>query len=216
MKQSVTSVLSFECNVKIFIWQNIDLFKNLAQQWATIPSPITSQTVNLLHSFDVLNVSLRLMTFFSIPSFFEVKLMGKRREINSGRTHTSPSSGRTSVCWRRAATQGERDRETERRGWVRKMRMGVGVGGSVRMRESAFCMGAERESGPAQGSAPPADKRSILSISLSALDNKQKFNRPSSCLAFEMCGSHMRLHPDPSGKMTGSHLNLKSGPQSLK
>lgn len=84
------------------------------------------------------------------------------------------------------------------------------------MRERAFCMGAERESGPAQGSVPPADKRSILSISLSALDNKQKFNRPSFCLAFEMCGSHMRLHSDPSGKMTGSDLNLKSGPQSLK
>lgn len=84
------------------------------------------------------------------------------------------------------------------------------------MRESAFCMGAERASSPAQGSAPPAGKRSILSISLSAFDNKQKFNRPSRCLAFEMCGSHMRLHSDPSGTITGLHLNLESGPPSLK
>lgn len=46
---------------------------------------------------------------------------------------------------------------------------------------------SEQASGPAQGSAPPVDKRSILSISLSAPDNKQKFSKPRSCLAFEMC-----------------------------
>ena len=46
---------------------------------------------------------------------------------------------------------------------------------------------SEQASGPAQGSAPPVDKRSILSISLSAPDNKQKFSKPRSCLSFEMC-----------------------------
>ena len=45
----------------------------------------------------------------------------------------------------------------------------------------------ERAMGPAQGSPPPEDKRSILSISLPAPDNKQKFSKPRSCLAFEMC-----------------------------
>lgn len=132
--------------------------------------------------------------------------MRKRREINPGfssPTHISPSNGRTSVSWRRGSRHAERQVGEE------------GGGGGVRRRERAE-PASQRASGPAQGSAPPADKRSILSISLSALDNKQKFNRPSSCLAFEMCGSHTRLHSHPSGAIVASCSHLKSPPLSLK
>lgn len=192
----------------------------VAQQCATIPSPTTSQTVNVPspYSFAVPSVvSWRRLTIFppppsSSPPFFDVELMGRKgREINRG--FSSPTSAPLPVTAGQVSAGGELPRrETERQRWVRKMRVAV----RVRMRERAYCMGAERASGPAQGSAPPADKRSILSISLSALDNKQKFNRPSSCLAFETCGSHMRLHSDPSGPIPGSHLNLESLPPSLK
>lgn len=140
---------------------------------------------------------------------FDVKLMRKRREINPGfssPTHISPSNGRTSVSWRRGSRHAERQVGEEG---------GGGGGGGVRMRERAE-RASERASGPAQGSAPPADKRSILSISLSALDNKQKFNRPSSCLAFEMCGSHTRLHSHPSGAIVASRSHVESPPLSLK
>jgi len=69
---------------------------------------------------------------------------------------------------------------------------------------------SENVSGPAQGSAPPVDKRSILSISLSAPDNKQKFSKPRSCLVFEMCillyythaAAHLHSHTSGTDKQT--------------
>lgn len=161
--------------------------------------------IYILHSFAVPNLVSwrRLMIFSSLLPLLWCGAYGEK-ERDQSRLQQPDTHGRTSVRWRRAATQRERERER----WVMEM------GGWVRLMERAFFMGAERASGPAQGSAPPADKRSILSISLSALDNKQKFNRPSSCLACEMFGSHMRLHSDPSGTITGSHLNMEPGPQS--
>lgn len=64
---------------------------------------------------------------------------------------------------------------------------GVGWGGGEEESLLHGSQASEQASGPAQGSAPPVDKRSILSFSLSAPDNKQKFSKPRSCLAFEMC-----------------------------
>lgn len=118
------------------------------------------------------------------------ELMGKRKKINPGvssSAHISPSYGRTSVSWRRGSRHAGRGSAWE---GVRRCWWWWWGGGGVRMRKRALCMAAKRgeqASGPAQGSAPPVDKRSILSISLSAPDNKQKSSKPRSCLAFEMC-----------------------------
>lgn len=65
--------------------------------------------------------------------------------------------------------------------------VGEGWGGGEEESPLHGSQASEQASGPAQGSAPPVDKRSILSFSLSAPDNKQKFSKPRSCLAFEMC-----------------------------
>lgn len=172
-----------------------------------LPPPAKLSTLTPPHSFAVPSVvSWRRLTIFfppSSPPFFDVELMGRKgREINRGFS-TSPSNGRTSVSWRRAATQ--RDRETE------VGEEDEGGGGGEDEGESLLhgSRASERASGPTQGSAPPADKRSILSISLSALDNKQKFNRPSSCLAFETCRfTHALTH---RSEWPHHRIALKSG-----
>lgn len=118
----------------------------VAQQCATIPSPTTSQTVNVPspYSFAVPSVvSWRRLTIFpSSPPFFDVELMGRKgREINRG--FSSPTSAPLPVTAGQVSAGGELPRrETERQRWVRKMRVAVGV----RMRERACCMGAERAS----------------------------------------------------------------------
>lgn len=131
----------------------------------------------------------------------DMELMGKRRKINPGvssSAYISPSNGRTSVSWRRGSRHAEREREREgetggerESEWVSEQGVGVGGGGGQEEGEKESPLhgsqASEQASSPAQGSAPPVDKRSILSISLSAPDNKQKFSKPRSCLSFEMC-----------------------------
>lgn len=87
-----------------------------------------------------------------------------------------------------AGRRGSRHAETEKESESERTR-GWGRGGGRGGRKSPLhgSQASKRVSGLAQGSAPPVDKRSILSISLSAPDNKQKFSKPRSCLVFEMC-----------------------------
>lgn len=130
-----------------------------------------------------------ILCLFQSLRELDMELMGKRRKINPGvssSAHISPSNGRTSVSWRRGSRHAERERG---RGSVREcVWVWGGEEGSGWNKKESPPHGsrASEPSGPAQGRAPPVDKRSILSISLSALDNKQKFSTPRSCLAFEM------------------------------
>lgn len=127
-----------------------------------------------------------ILCLFQSLRELDMELMGKRRKINPGvssSAHISPSNGRTSVSWRRGSRHAEREREVE--GVC--VSVGWGGGSGWNKKESPpHGSRASEPSGPAQGRAPPVDKRSILSISLSALDNKQKFSTPRSCLSFEM------------------------------
>lgn len=133
----------------------------------------------------------------SAPSFFSSTVSGSLiRSLRGGkggrsilvsaaqRTSLPVTAGQVSAGGEAAATQRARVRASVRT----CVRLCVCVwGGSEQERESPpHGSRANEPSGPAQGRAPPVDKRSILSISLSALDNKQKFSTPRSCLTFEM------------------------------
>lgn len=96
------------------------------------------------------------------------------------RTSLPVTAGQVSAGGEAAATQRASERAST---WAR---VRVCVEGRNKKESPLHGSWANEPSGPAQGRAPPVDKRSILSISLSALDNKQKFSTPKSCLAFEM------------------------------